>query len=78
MEPQLTFSEISMEVSDLGPDSVLPDILGELNIQNKANSILNEYEEIFISQAKHKAKLIKIKDISFYEVLYNKLTERGV
>ncbi|ADL06492.1 DUF5107 domain-containing protein [Lacrimispora saccharolytica] len=47
MEPQLTFSEISMEVSDLGPDSALPDILGELNIQNKVKSILNEYEEIY-------------------------------
>lgn len=47
MKPQLAFSEISMEVSDLGPESVLPDILGEYNIQNKTNSILNEYEEIY-------------------------------
>ncbi len=47
MKPQLTFSEVSMEISDLGTDSVLPDILGELNIQNKINSVLNEYEEIY-------------------------------
>lgn len=39
---------------------------------------LENFEKIYVSKAKHKAKLIKLKDISFYEVLYNKFTERGV
>ncbi len=39
---------------------------------------LENFQNIYISKAKYKAKLIKIKDISFYEVLYNKFTERGV
>jgi NAD+ kinase len=39
---------------------------------------LENFENIYISKAKYKAKLIKLKDISFYEVLYNKFTERGV
>ena len=39
---------------------------------------LSEYEKVFFSKAKQKAKLIRLKDISFYEVLYNKFTERGV
>ncbi|SHO52066.1 DUF5107 domain-containing protein [Anaerocolumna xylanovorans] len=47
MKSQLTFSKISIEVSDLGQESVLPDILGEFNIQNKTKSMLGEYEEIY-------------------------------
>lgn len=39
---------------------------------------LNEYEKVFISKAKQKAKLIRLKDLSFYEVLFNKFTEKGV
>ena len=39
---------------------------------------LNEYEKVFVAKAKQKAKLIRLKDISFYEVLYNKFTERSV
>jgi NAD+ kinase len=39
---------------------------------------LEEYEKVFVSKAEKKAKLVRLKDISFYEVLYNKFTERGV
>ncbi|HEX2938511.1 MAG TPA: NAD(+)/NADH kinase [Ruminiclostridium sp.] len=39
---------------------------------------LEEYETIYISKAQQEAKLIRLKDISFYEVLHNKFTERGV
>jgi NAD+ kinase len=39
---------------------------------------LENYENVFISKAKQKAKLIRFKDKTFYEVLYNKFTERGV
>lgn len=39
---------------------------------------LEEYERVYISKARQKAKLIRLKDISFYEVLNNKFTERGV
>lgn len=39
---------------------------------------LESFQKIYISKAEHKAKLIRLKDISFYEVLYNKFTERGL
>lgn len=39
---------------------------------------LKSYENVYISKAEMKAKLIRLKDISFYEVLYNKFTERGL
>lgn len=39
---------------------------------------LEEYETVYISKAQQEAKLIRLKDISFYEVLHNKFTERGV
>lgn len=39
---------------------------------------LKEYETVYVSKAQQKAKLIRLKDLSFYEILYNKLTERGV
>lgn len=43
------------------------------------NSIkLKENESVTVSKAKQKAKIIRIKDISFYETLFNKFTERGV
>jgi len=47
MKPQLYFTEICMEVSDLGYESILPDILGEFNIQAETKSALSEYEEIY-------------------------------
>lgn len=39
---------------------------------------LKEYETVYVSKAKQKAKLIRLKDLSFYEILYNKLMERGM
>lgn len=39
---------------------------------------LESFQKVFISRADHKVKLIRLKDMSFYEVLYNKFTERGV
>lgn len=47
MKSTLKFSEISIEVSNLGQESSLPDLLGEYNIQNKPKSNLTEYDEIY-------------------------------
>lgn len=49
-----------------------------LTIDGHDSVKLEEYEKVNISKAKQKAKLIRLKDISFYEVLNNKFTERGV
>ncbi|CDZ24175.1 ATP-NAD/AcoX kinase [[Clostridium] cellulosi] len=49
-----------------------------LTIDGHDSVKLEEYEKVNISKANQKAKLIRLKDISFYEVLNNKFTERGV
>jgi NAD+ kinase len=49
-----------------------------LTVDGQDSVKLLEYEKVFAVKANKKARLIRLKDISFYEVLYNKLTERGV
>jgi NAD+ kinase len=63
---------IGLKVKDLKETEAYLTVDGQDSVK------LDENEEVLISRAKRKAKLIKIKDTAFYEVLYNKLTERGV
>lgn len=49
-----------------------------LTVDGEDATRLAEYERVFITKAEQKAKLIRLKDISFYEVLFNKFTERGM
>lgn len=65
-------SHIGIKVQDLSEKDAYLTIDGLNSIQ------LNENERVLISKAEQKAKIIRLKDLSFYEVLFNKFTERGV
>ncbi len=47
MKPNLTFKTESFKVSDCGPVSSVPDLMGSSNVQNKTNFHLGEDEEIY-------------------------------
>lgn len=49
-----------------------------LTVDGQESLKLENCENVLVSKAKNKARLIRLKDISFYEVLYNKFTERGL
>ncbi len=44
---QLTFTTISIPCAPLGPESCLPDVLGQTNVQNQTRFFLDEYDEIY-------------------------------
>lgn len=47
MKPLLTFQTERFVVSDLGPATSVPNLLGEINIQNKTKFYLDEDDEIY-------------------------------
>lgn len=63
---------IGIEVKKLSDREAYLTIDGQDSLKLAGN------EKVIISKARKKAKLIRLKDISFYEVLYNKFMERGV
>jgi len=62
--------------------SILPHNLQEkeawLTIDGQNIVRLESGAEVFVSRSKLKTKLVRLKDISFYEVLKNKMNERGI
>jgi len=62
--------------------SILPHNLQEkeawLTIDGQNIVRLENGAEVFVSRSKLKTKLVRLKDISFYEVLKNKMNERGI
>lgn len=65
-------SQIGLKIQDLENKEAYLTIDGLNSIELKAD------ERVTITKATQKAKIIRLKDLSFYEVLYNKFTERGV
>lgn len=47
MKPNLTFKMESFKVSECGPASSVPDLIGNANVQNKTNFSLDEDDEIY-------------------------------
>lgn len=47
MRPSLTFIELETQLGDFGPHATVPDLLGELNVQNRTRFALGEDDEIF-------------------------------
>lgn len=39
--------KIRMNCGEMGPESTVPDILGQINVQNKTQFHLDEYDEIY-------------------------------
>ncbi len=44
---QLTFTTLSIPCAPLGPESCLPDVLGQTNVQNRTRFLLDEQDEIY-------------------------------
>lgn len=65
-------SKIGIKIQDLENKDAFLTIDGLNSIELKTD------ERVTITKATEKAKIIRLKDLSFYEVLYNKFTERGV
>lgn len=65
-------SKIGLKIQDLDNKDAFLTIDGLNSIELEAD------ERVTITKATQKAKIIRLKDLSFYEVLYNKFTERGV
>ena len=47
MQPVLTFGEMKLRAAELGQQSSVPDLLGEMILQNNLKFELGEKDEIF-------------------------------
>ena len=47
MQPTLIFEEIKLRTAELGPQSSVPDLLGEMILQNNLEFALDEKDEIY-------------------------------
>ncbi|WP_418666614.1 DUF5107 domain-containing protein [Allofournierella sp.] len=47
MEPSLTFSSLDTLIGDFGPAATIPDLLGEINVQNRTRFDLDDDDELF-------------------------------